>query len=590
MSFQPVWLLLIVGLVLSVPADAAGEIRTDNARDSDPELKFPPTQRVFEPSYKPLWIKALRRPEADIQRMAAETIAQAHAFGFPDMEDARPELQKILSAEDSHPAARFAAARTLIALNTRDAAEGLFDAAQKHGSPLRQLIEPTLAEWDFRPVRETWMKRITDPKENRRELVLAVRGLGQVREDRAVTNLLSIVQDSKRPADVRLESAHAAGAIRKEGLEAEVTKLTERAKPSILNRLCAAALLNRHSSAAAQKQLSELSQDAEPSVAAAALARLLAIDPVLVLPLAEGAMRNADANVRQRGAEAYLVLPTPERVEFLAGLLDDPHPVVRGKIREAFFEFARNPDLESAVRTSTVRILGQDGWRGQEQAILLLAALDHKAAAGRFIQLLEAERGEVLVTAAWGLRKLAIPETLPAIVDKLRRQTEIREKKDGTARMELDPQVSHLCEAVGVMKYVPADALLRKYVPKDFTYGDLSRPAAIWALGHLHAGTPDEDLAKLLIARLTDTNPFPSETFPVKQMSAVSLARMKAVSQVPAMRQWLGAAGATGKGDPALMWALTQLTGEKFPDPPPMIVGKSGWFLEPLLKPSPEQP
>lgn len=584
MTLRPSILLMLAVCLMGAVASRAGEIRVDNARDSDPELKWTPPRMVFNPDYKPLWIKALRRPEADMQRMAAESIAQAHAFGFPDMADARPDLRTILIAAGTHPAARFAAARALIVLDTRAAGQVLFETAQQSGSQLRQLVEPAVAEWDYQPARAVWLKRLDDPETNRRELLLAIRGLGKVGERLALPSLLTVVHDPVRSADVRLAAAHAAGFTREEGLEDEVTRLIERKTVPILHRLCAIALLDRHRSEEARARLLHLAQDDEPSVAAAALARLLAIDPALVLPVAEAAMQNPDANVRQRGADAYIALPTPERVVFLSRLLDDVHPGVRGNIREALFRLAKSADLDVPIRQSGMQVLGQESWRGQEQATLLLSALDHKPAVTRFVALLESSRGEVAVTAAWGLRKLAVPETLPAIFDKARRQTELREGK-GPAPPELDAQTAQLCEALGMMQYKPADPLLRKYVPKDFTYGYLSRPAAIWALGHIHSGIPDEALAQLLMARLLDQQ-LPPESSEVKQMSAVTLARMKAVSQVPAMRKWLAASGGP-LADPGLLWALTQLTGEKFPVAPPGAIGKSGWFLEPLTKPAP---
>ena len=56
-------------------------------------------------------------------------------------------------------------------------------------------------------------------------------------------------------------------------------------------------------------------------------------------------------------------------------------------------------------------------WRGLEQATILLTLLDHKAAAKRMVQLLPTDRPEVAVTAAWGLRNLADPDTLQPVVD-----------------------------------------------------------------------------------------------------------------------------------------------------------------------------
>lgn len=583
-------ILLIIALV--VPAHnqlRAADLRRDTVRESDPKLKVPPPPRVeFNPAFKPLWTSALRRPEADMQRLAAEAIAKAHSEGCPGMTDTRTDLMKVLAAPGAHPSVRFAAAHALIVLDTRSAGAELFEAAERHGSQLRQLIEPALAEWDFGPARKVWLERVRHPDVYRRELVLAIRCLGSVREEQGLEPLLAIVHNPARSADLRLEAARAAGAIRETGLEPESAKLAGEKAVPVLPRLCAIALLHRHGSAEAQGRLLQLARDDEPAVAGAALGRLLEIDPALVLPLAENALQSRDANVRQRGVDAYVALPAPDRVRSLSKILDDVHPGLRVNVCDAFFRMAKRPDLDAAVRDSAMQILHQEGWRGQEQATLLLGALDHKAAAPRFLELLEAPRPEVMVTAAWGLRKLAVPDLLPGILQFVQRQTEFRLKPTGTYPPKLDEQVSHLCELFGVLKYQPAEPLMRAHVKKNFAMGDLSRAAAIWTLGHLHAGMPDETLAKELMARITDVDPINPEIYLVQEMSAITIGRMKAVSQVPALKKWLETTGSGGLGSPSLMWAITELTGERFPEPTQPVIGRTGWFLEPLESPKSE--
>ena len=561
-------------------ATAHGEIRVEFAMDHDPEVTAPEPVMIFPENVLPLWLNALARPEAEMQRMAAETIADSHAFDLPNIQTAKPALTKIVSAEASHSAVRFAAARALIVLDAKEAATVLFEASQRHGSDLRQLVEPALAKWKFEPARNVWRKRLTTPGTRRRDLILAIRSARESDDDGCVEALLAIVHDPLRPVADRLEAARAVGALKGSGLEQDALRFKNEALASILDRLCAVALLDRHRTDAAQAAMLQLAQDAEPSVAAAALVSLNANDPSLVVPIAEESMRNDDANVRRQGVLAYVARPTPERVTVLARMLDDLHSGLRATVRESLFRLAQTAELDASIREGTSAVLAKDSWRGQEQATLLLAALDHKPAAGRLVELLESPRDEVLISAAWGVRKLAVPESLPAILDKAVRQTEFR--KTSVPRPSLDVQVAHLCEALGLMKYAPAKALLRRYVPKDMTMGERSRSAAIWALGHLHAGQPDEELAKLLFERLTDPSLFPPEMDSVRNMSVVSMARMKTRTQVEPTRKFL-----FGKGPPETMnlkirWALQEMTGEKFPDLKSAIGTRSGWFLEPL--------
>ena len=56
----------------------------------------------------------------------------------------------------------------------------------------------------------------------------------------------------------------------------------DRRMSSLINRLCAVRFLRRHTSEHARKLLIELAVDPEPSLASAALQRLIEINPELV--------------------------------------------------------------------------------------------------------------------------------------------------------------------------------------------------------------------------------------------------------------------------------------------------------------------
>ena len=575
--------LLILVASLIVPRALRAEIRPDFLMDTDPELHLPEQLKVWSPRFKLLWLEALSRPEQDMQRMAADTIAKAQEVGLPGLEEAIPVLTKLLTADHSHPTTRLAATRALIALKATSAAPAMFEAAQRHDAELRQLIEPALAEWDFQPIRSVWLDRLENRSTRPREAVLAIRGLTRVHETKALAVVRKMALDKLQRPDIRLESATAAGGLADQGLEPDASRLTNSAQgSSVVDRVCAVRLLSRHSSDTSQSLLIELAKDTEPTVAATALTRLNEIDPSLVLPLAEGAMNRPDPHVRRQGAASYIQRPTPERMPFLARLLDDPHPQVRGEIREALFRLEQTAELSQPIRQASMQELSRDGWRGQEQAALLLAALDHKPAAGRLVELLESKRPEVMIATAWGLRRLELKETLPALLDKATRQTALRPKEESSA---LDQQVGHLFEAFGRMKYAPAEPLLLLYVPKPplgKSMGTYSRGTAIWALGWLHAGTPDNSLSDQLIARVIDIGTFPPELDMVRQASAVALARMKAVSQVEALRTYNQGKSPHDPTGLTLRWALFELAGDKFPPAPQRTISPGVWFLEPF--------
>lgn len=574
------WLVLTLGLVGTAAAADRPPIQPRFVMDTDPQLTVPPVQRTLDPRTVELWRQALHRPEAEYQYRAADAVARAHRGGFPGMEAAKPDLLKIVQDGSARLLAVTAAVQALLALDARDCAEALFQRSQSAGADLRQLVEPALARWDFQPIRAVWHRRLEDPTTRRRDLLLAISGAAAVRDADALGYLLAIVRDPNRPADIRLAAARAAGSIADSGLEPLVVELMGAAGSAALPRLCAVGLLARHTSASARDQLLGLARDPEPSVAAPALQRLLALDPQLLLPLVNDAGKHSDAQVRLRAAEAYIALPTAERIASLAALLDDPHPDVRGRVREALFDHAQTSELRPAVEASAVRVLEQSSWRGQEQAALLLAALDYKPAAPRLVELLESERAEVMVASAWALRVLAVPSTVPALYDKAERQTLARATGSVTVDIQaVDRQVAHLFEALALLHDRDSIPLMKRYVPKSIMFGEYSRGAAIWGLGLLLQGQPDEPLARQLMERANDIAGMPPELELVRQMCAIALGRMKASSQLESIKKLLGPEVDPDPVEVALRWAIREIAGEELPPPKPRVISQGGWFL-----------
>lgn len=547
--------------------------------DSDPLLPVLSFRKAYSDKYLPLWLQALDRPEADLQSLAAETVAQAHLEGIPKMIEAKPALARIVASKEAHPAARFTAARALIVLEAKDAAPELFQAAQGSDPAVRQLIEPALAHWNHEPAKEVWRKRLTNKDSSHRDIMLALRCLGDAGDQAALPQLLSMAHAPERLPAERLAAARSAGQIKDDGLEGDAQKFVH-AKSTILDRLCAMGLLERHSSEGSRKLFLGLAVDAEPSVASAALRRLNAIDPALVLPLAEKALHNADSGIRAEGVRCFAALPTAERLQLLGKLLDDPHPGVRSQVREDFRRLAADANWLPVIQQSAMDALNAISWRGQEQATLILGHLDHKPAAQRLIKLLDSPRGEVMIASAWGLRKLSLPETSAELHKKAEYLTEVRLRQRNFD--DLDFQAAHLFEALGRLKYKPAEPLMRRYVAKNYAMGEYSRAAAIWALGLLHEGKPDEALAAQITSRVTEPgSAMPPEMDRVRKGGAISLGKMRATSQAGALQSYFNPNGYSTT-DLAIRWSLQELTGQKIPLPPPAILSKGGWFLEPI--------
>src|SRR5262245_38458938 len=103
-----------------------------------PEL--PPAPRVevvFPDRAIELWLKALQRPEADLKCKAADAIALGYQRGMKGLEKTVGPLKATLDVPDQHSTVRQAVARTLIALDAREAAESLFHQARLGSRAMR---------------------------------------------------------------------------------------------------------------------------------------------------------------------------------------------------------------------------------------------------------------------------------------------------------------------------------------------------------------------------------------------------------------------------------------------------------------------
>jgi len=555
-----------------------------------PDLPAPKVVTVVR-GPKDLWLKALVRPEAEMKYRAAEAITLARRHGMDGLETTVAPLVAELDRPDQHATVALAVAQALVALEAREAAPSLLRVAESGDGDLRNIVEPALARWDYRPARAVWLARLRESATPQRGLVLAVRALAAVRAEDAADSLRELVVSGQTAGPVRLEAARALGLLRSGGLEKDAERLAADASPrGVVARLAAASLLGRHQGDEAVRVLRRLAQDREPAVAAPAVTRLIEIDPKLAVPLLDALLASPDAPLRSLAVEVLRREPTEERVRPLADRLDDPDPDVRRKARESLRELAARKELRERVIVEATRVLAGKSWRGLEQAAVLLTQIDHKPAAGRLVELLTFDRPEVYVTAAWGLRKLAVPETLPAVVRHVgTRQKHLRANADNpdATFIPSDHQLCQLNQLLGQQKYAPADAVLREFIPRMDRpmrppVCQESRAAAIWALGLIHEGKADAGLAGALVERLNDIGTMPPEDPRVRRMCAISLGRMGAKDALTSLRKYCTDFETTQ--DPvnnACGWAIERLTGQAMPPPKTIHKAQRDWFLVP---------
>ncbi len=607
------FILVVLFLCLGVGVRADFDEVIDSPMYRNPDLPIVRQVVKFAEEIKTLWSRALARPDTEMKCRIAHAIIEAHHRGIKGMETTIPALVVECERADQPLAVRLAVARALIELDAREAAARLFEQARSGNGDMRDCIEPALARWDHRPARPMWLQRLRDPSTPHRELVLAIRGLAGVGEKEASNRLLEIVLDTHVHGPIRVEAARGLAKLRMEGLETDAERLAADASPrAIVPRLAAASLLRHHRSPESIRILQKLSRDAEPTVAAVAVARLFEIDPELLVPALDDLLANPDAALRSSAVDVLHRRTTEKHLRLLSERLDDAHLEVRRKARRYLLELAKEEKWHKQVIADATTMLKSGRWRGQEQATILLTQLDQKQVAGRLVELLRFDRAEVKVTAAWGLRKLDVPQTLPDVVryieDDLkprpnpkappavvggRRVVNAPAPEEQPILEIRDHTLSQLHQFLGQRKYRPAEALLRRFVPK-FAFGFVgeSRAAAIWALGMIHEGKTDDALVEALEERLNDVGSRPPEDYRVRWMCAIALGRMKAKSTLASLRQWCQLFKPTGEPvTNACGWAIEQITGQRMPPPETSIRYQPDWFLIPdQWKPTPEPP
>lgn len=571
---------------------AAIELAVDQAQQLDPLVKIPIEMATFSKKLLPLWEQALDRPDAEPRRMAIDTITLAKRRGMEGLEATVPRLTRALT-DDTDPLIRRAAAGALVALDASSAAASLAEVADRDGLLVARLVDPALARWDHRPSRDRWLARIAEPSTPAGLRLSAIESLGAVREPRAAPALLELVTDRDVPAEVRLAAARALGQASETSVFDTAARMAGAAPtadigPGSLDRLLAVALmegdahvLGGSSEADALALLARLAVDPEPAVATAALRRLDALDAAAALAIARASLSVTDAGQRYLAARLAARPGDADCIGRIGPLLGDRNPTLRRFVAGTLADFGADASLRQPVIDQGIAALSGDQWRALEQAALLLGHLDHEPAAERLVALLDHDRDEVAVSAAWALRKLQIEATLPGL---LAYATTLRERLQAQTPPELmakyGRQAQQLHQLFGILRYREADPLLREYVPKA-QIDTRARSSAFWALGLIHEDDAECDLAPTFAERLADVTSLPPESGVVRWMAAVGLGRFKAASQLETLRQFAARDTMFVESGIASYWAIERITGEPMPPEPVEAMRIGGWFLEP---------
>ncbi len=549
-----------------------------------PELPTRLPEVVVSNAAIPLWLEALDRSESRVQRMAIDTFAIASRRGMAGLEPVVPRLVERLEDRDADRRVRLAAARALIAMEARQHADVLASVAMRMDAGFQIAVESALAGWGAEPMVTVWLDRLGDAAAEQVALQIAIEGLGNAEADEALQPLLNHVRDRRQLPAIRLAAARSAGRLRGVGLTDAAAELVSAESQNLVDQLAAIGLLAEHEGPATVQLLENLLTAGESAVQAAAIEQLFEIDPNNVLPWIDRLIENDDSNVRWTLAKAIVATRDEDQIATLARLLDDVHPSLRQYAAAELVGFATEPPVRERVLAETAGVLDGDSWRGCEQAVIVMVNLNHQPSGDRMVDLLRHPRGEVMMTAAWGLRRLGLKKHLPAMLGRANEVYEgFQSRRMSMYDSGFEEQLAQLFLAFGQMRYEEAETLMRQYVPRDLELGEKARAAAVWSLGWLHENQPTDDLARQFAARLSDIDGLVPEYEDVRLMAAISLGRMKAESALPTLRKYASTRG--GATELACWWAIERMTEEQRPPlSPPEINDYRDWFLVPLEK------
>jgi len=364
------------------------------------------------------------------------------------------------------------------------------------------LVESYLIRWKSSVAREHWRKVVSDSTSSQSDIENALDGLAQVgqQEDRQLC--LAVLRSNQSAAVTQLAAARALGMLQSEGLGSLAREIL--GSDIAQKHLLAASILAQHQ----EKEILEILESilaggSSPAkrIAANSIATNFATQ---ALAMAGNWVKDPDDEIRLAALKLLNSTHSEQNTRIQATLLADPDSVVRKLARSQLLE-AAGKGFRSVVDESITEYLSGQAWQGIEQSIVLAVELGDRSRCARFLELLEHDKPEVNMHAAWGLMELANdPAMLDAIVPHAQKMT--AELESGKLLKKQDIiRLSFLFEAFGRNDYEPVLDMLRKYIPKDnFKMGNLSRASAIWAIGKIMKGQDDPKLRAQLSERIAD--------------------------------------------------------------------------------------
>lgn len=462
-------------------------------------------------------------------------------------------LQRLQSSTDNHQV-RLALAGAAIALDDASHADVLWDRLSQD-TATRPLIERALAKWKSPQALELWRGRLSNPSASLHDLHLAAAGIGATGNEQDGPALANLLRSDRLPIPSKIVVARGLGQVMDHDLE---TLATEVLATQIAHReLLAAELLSKHTSPQASQILQTvLDGDHQPArtVAYTAISRNYA---ELARDLAEQMLNQTDNNLRAQAVDVLNQYDDPQSLRLQAQRIVDRNYGLRTTVRSNLLRKAQSASLKPTVDEIIDEQLNGDDYRGIEQAILLSVDLGETRWCPAYLKLLEYPRHETSLLAGWALQELAdTPEIMHGILEHTRL---ITERLQNGRENEFPEQLrqAFLFEALGHNRYQPAMEMLKLYIPKRHSMGDLCRASAIWAIGRIQEDSHDEELAAALAERMLDASNTDPEDPLVQYTSTLALGWIKAPGSLEQVR--MPRSSSRDSLTKAAQWSIEQL-------------------------------
>ncbi|MCP4858832.1 MAG: hypothetical protein GY903_30550 [Fuerstiella sp.] len=551
----------------------------------EPELSFPPNELYVRDEVVKLAERILvSGPDNEIRIEAIQTLQRLHVEGLADASHLAESFRKQLG-ESTNIHVRQACASALATIGHAESAKDVAQMCRPQFEALCLEIEPNFASWGDDALKATWLQRVEAPGDYSTVMVrLASEGLAQLNDAEAITALESILNDTMADYGNRHSAARAIGLLDQQQAAATADIFSG---GGVADRLLACALLEHCATGTGVTLLAQLCDDDSNAVAARAWETMLKQDPEQLNEKLDVGVSHPESNVRFVAIQTLRLFPTEHGCQKLHVLAGDIHIGVRNSARQVLTILA---DTKADLRNTILQNAGgtlsdpEARWQQQEQSMVMLGQLGHREWQRDCLGLLEHDRPEVYVTAAWLLHLMPQHDIAEQVGETTMRRYELLQSARGESPPSgsLRVQLTFLFQHSGFTELKSLQGLCSKQFSNKDGGDPEKRAAGLWALGKINKGNPDPNITGKLIKRIFDDNPMLPEYDVVRRMSVLALVWMHARSTVPDMhriREKYGAGGLLGE---TARWALPQFGEEQPPAFEPLPIPVQDFPISPL--------